>query len=157
MQEKSYCVMTLEKVHSMANLQIRHEHNFREIELKHVDSDLSDNNRELVNDSGMDYKDLWYRRMKDLELKHGKPVVARKNAVLAYEIVTTFTRGANVDVDAWAEANKKWMEDTFGTENVLSMQLHLDETTPHIHTIVIPIDERDRLCEIGRASCRERV
>lgn len=146
MQEKSYCVMTLEKVHSMANLQIRHEHNFREIELKHVDSDLSDNNRELVNASGMDYKDLWYRRMKDLELKHGKPVVARKNAVLAYEIVTTFTRGANVDVDAWAAANKKWMEDTFGAENVLSMQLHLDETTPHIHTIVIPIDERDRLC-----------
>lgn len=143
---KSYSILSLEKVKTLANLQIRHEHNFREIDLKHIDKDLSENNVELINDSGMNYKELWYRRLKELELQTGKPVFVRKNAVLAYEIVTTYTKGADINVEEWAQANKKWMEDTFGTENVLSMQLHMDETTPHIHSVIIPIDERRRLC-----------
>lgn len=142
----NYCVMTIRKIKSMRSLQMSHEHNLREISLSNVDVSLSDRNEELINDTGYGYRDLWYQRMKDIELKTGEPVTKRKNAVLAYEIVTTFSKGADVNMEAWKEANIKWMKDTFGEENVLSMQLHEDEITPHIHTIVIPIDERNKLC-----------
>ncbi len=142
----NYCVMTIRKIKSMRSLQMSHEHNLREISLSNVDVSLSDRNEELINDTGYGYRDLWYQRMKDIELKTGEPVTKRKNAVLAYEIVTTFSKGADVDMEAWKEANIKWMKDTFGEENVLSMQLHEDEITPHIHTIIIPIDERNKLC-----------
>lgn len=50
------------------------------------------------------------------------------------------------DIDAWAKESVDWLKDTFGEENVLSAVLHLDETTPHIHAVIIPIDERNRLC-----------
>lgn len=155
----NYCILRIEKVHSMGDLQTRHEHNFRELQLPHVDIALSEKNEELVDFSGMDYKDLWYQRMKDIELETGSPVTTRKGSVLAYEIVTSFSNGADVDVDEWKEANKQWLFDTFGPDNVLSMQLHLDETTPHIHTIVTPIDERGHLCAKsftgGRAKMRQ--
>lgn len=40
-----------------------------------------------------------------------------------------------------AEAAKKWAEKEFGKENVVSLELHLDESTPHLHLIVTPIFE----------------
>lgn len=144
--KENYCVLSLKKIHSMGSLQVSHEHNFRELPLKHVDISMSHKNEELINDTGADYRELWYRRIKEVELSTGQSVAVRKNAVLAYEIVTTFSKEADVDLEAWKEANVKWMKDTFGEDNVLSMQFHIDETTPHIHTIVVPIDERGKLC-----------
>ena len=38
-----------------------------------------------------------------------------------------------------AEAAKRWAENEFGKENVVSLELHLDESTPHLHLIVTPI------------------
>lgn len=154
----AYSVLCMEKVHSMGSLQMRHEHNFRELELKHVDTNASYLNEELVNTSGFDYRTLWYQRMKDIELQTGEPVKQKKNSVLAYEFVTTFTHDADIDLEEWKKKNVEWMCSYFGEENVLSMQYHEDESTPHIHTIVIPIDERGHLCAKsftgGRAKMR---
>lgn len=143
---EGYCILSLEKVHSMGSLQQRHKHNFREMNLKHIDLDLSRENEELINDSGLDYKDLWYQRIKDIEMKNGQPISVRKNAVLAYEVIMSFSRDSDVDIDAWKRANKEWLFATFGEENVISATLHMDETTPHIHAVVVPIDERNKLC-----------
>ena len=38
------------------------------------------------------------------------------------------------------------MKETFGSKNIIAMTLHMDENTPHIHTQIIPIDERGHLC-----------
>lgn len=154
----AYSILSMEKVHTMGDLQTRHEHNFREMPLPHVDHTLSSENEELVNFSGFDYKTLWYNRMKDLELETGEPVVKRKNSVIALEFISSFSRDADIDLEKWKTKNVEWMQEFFGAENVLSMQLHVDETTCHIHTIVIPIDDRGRLCAKsftgGRAKMR---
>jgi len=39
----------------------------------------------------------------------------------------------------WADDTVKWAKDTWGEENVVSASLHVDEKTPHIHMIVVPI------------------
>jgi hypothetical protein len=41
-----------------------------------------------------------------------------------------------------------WLDKRYGLENVVNVQLHLDESSPHIHATVVPVDER------GRLNCR---
>ena len=45
---------------------------------------------------------------------------------------------------AWCADNLTWLRKTFGTENVVSAVLHMDEATPHIHAAVVPIVTGER-------------
>lgn len=47
-------------------------------------------------------------------------------------------------LDEWCDDNIKWLQDTFGKENVVSAVLHMDEKTPHIHATVVPIVTGER-------------
>lgn len=42
-------------------------------------------------------------------------------------------------LNQWAEDSLQWVKDTFGEENLVHASLHRDETTPHIHCVVVPI------------------
>ena len=44
----------------------------------------------------------------------------------------------------WTNANVRWLEDTFGKENLVSCVLHMDEKTPHLHATIIPIVTTER-------------
>lgn len=101
----------------------------------------------------------------------------RKNAVLAVEHLITFspdfvqfykdrvddideyegpeTHGLfpKTDVDrerlwGFIEHAQAWLDKRYGAENVVNVQLHLDESTPHIHATVVPVDEH------GKLNCR---
>ncbi len=78
----------------------------------------------------------------------------RKNAVLGYEFLMTaspeFFRWEDGEIShrKVTDFNKKamaWLRETFGSENIISSVCHLDEQTPHIQAVVIPIDSRGRL------------
>ncbi|GHU67843.1 mobilization protein BmpH [Bacteroidia bacterium] len=47
-------------------------------------------------------------------------------------------------LDDWCQDNVDWLRKTFGTENLVSAVLHLDEKTPHIHATVVPIVQGER-------------
>ncbi|GHU54681.1 mobilization protein BmpH [Bacteroidia bacterium] len=47
-------------------------------------------------------------------------------------------------LDDWCRDNVDWLRKTFGTENLVSAVLHLDEKTPHIHATVVPIVQGER-------------
>ena len=42
-------------------------------------------------------------------------------------------------VDQWAKDTIEWAKNEWGAENVLYAALHMDESTPHLHVIVVPI------------------
>jgi len=44
----------------------------------------------------------------------------------------------------WCNDNLDWLKKTFGTENLVSAVLHLDEKTPHIHATVVPVVSGER-------------
>jgi len=44
-------------------------------------------------------------------------------------------------MEAWRDRTMQWLGDTFG-KNLVSAHLHLDESTPHIQALVVPLDER---------------
>lgn len=48
-------------------------------------------------------------------------------------------------LDNWIDANLKWLKDTFGSKNLVSCVLHMDEKTPHLHATIVPIVTTERL------------
>lgn len=48
-------------------------------------------------------------------------------------------------LDNWIDANLKWLKNTFGSENLVSCVLHMDEKTPHLHATIVPIVTTERL------------
>lgn len=73
----------------------------------------------------------------------------RKDAVMGFEVILTFSHGAiktEAELRSWAKDSFQFLCDTFGAKNLCSVELHLSETTPHIHAIATAIDERGKLC-----------
>lgn len=113
-------------------------------------------------------------RLAELEAVNGKP---RKNAVLCVEHliavspdflhfnkddgnyggrptadpVASLQPNSQLDADRLIELTAHtlaWLDKRYGLENVVNVQLHLDESSPHFHATVVPVDER------GRLNCR---
>jgi hypothetical protein len=74
----------------------------------------------------------------------------RSNGVLAYEAVLTASPEYFTEVDdyversqrcgAWALAQQDFVLKKYGERRVVSLVLHLDEQTPHMHVVVLPLD-----------------
>ncbi|MBU3107121.1 plasmid recombination protein [Clostridium gasigenes] len=69
-------------------------------------------------------------------------VKLRDNSVIARELVLSAGNGfwgrlSDMDRKKWIDTNTKFLEYNFGSNCVYSV-LHLDETTPHIHTLIVP-------------------
>jgi len=137
-----YCVLSVKKYHTTSQVHAQQEHNNREIPLPNVDKSMSVFNKELVSTNGLSYNEALRNRLYESECETGERAVRRRDNVIALEIVTTYSHDAEVDVNAWAEANVEWIKQTFGEENIIACTLHMDETTPHIHTEVVPLDEK---------------
>ena len=143
----AYCILRVEKIKSLSILSHHHMHNFRLEPTNNADPALFYKNEELINKTLYDYNYLWRERIARLEAQTGEKAVKRKDAIRALEVLMTFSHDSDkFDLEEWKKANIAWLKETFGEENVLSACYHADEGTPHIHAIVVPIDERNRLC-----------
>jgi 5S rRNA maturation endonuclease (ribonuclease M5) len=81
----------------------------------------------------------------------------RKDGVLCVEILLTaspeYFRPGDLgkagqwdsqQLEDWKGANHQWLNDQFG-DRVVRAELHLDESTPHIHAYLVPLDEKEKL------------
>ena len=46
---------------------------------------------------------------------------------------------------AWIVDNVKFLQEEFGNDNLVKLDLHLDEKTPHLHAIIVPLTADGRL------------
>lgn len=76
----------------------------------------------------------------------------RKDAVKCIEFIMTSDHEKMSEIFSdrdtardWISENKKFLEDTYGKENLLQVSLHLDEKTPHIHALVSCLTNDGRL------------
>lgn len=144
-----YCILSVKKYHTFNQLKALEHHNNRDIPLPNIDKSLTPENKIIYANSDS-YTDSWRNIINEEEILIGKPVPIRRNAVIALEIVTGFSRGANVNLDEWTEKNLDWISNTFGgRKNIIASTLHMDETSVHMHTEVVPINEDGRLCAKG--------
>lgn len=89
----------------------------------------------------------------------------RSNSVMAVELLLTASpeyfrpdesdRYGFYETDAtkqWGEKVMQWLSDQPWADHVVNVQLHLDEATPHMHAVVVPVNEKT-----GRLSAREII
>ncbi|RYX79605.1 hypothetical protein EON70_01045 [bacterium] len=100
----------------------------------------------------------------DLRIKTaytGKKAI-RKDAVKGMSMVLTgsheemkkiFSDGKTKN--AWLNANIKFIKEEFGEDNVVRFTLHMDEKTPHIHAVVVPLTKDGRLVKTSFEKFKE--
>ena len=70
----------------------------------------------------------------------------RANSVLAVEVLITtspewWRDASQEDQDAWVAKSSAWLAAEWGEENIAHLELHTDETTPHLTGFLVPLDE----------------
>jgi len=80
----------------------------------------------------------------------------RKDSVKFVKHIMTGSHDAMVEMSKdkdkfqdWIKENMKFLEKEYGEKNIIRFNLHMDEKTPHIHAVTVP------LTEDGRLSARE--
>ncbi len=78
-----------------------------------------------------------------------KDKVNKKDSVFCVELVLTaspqfFEDKNDLAVKKWYSDNKNYLKQKYG-DNFIGCSLHLDETTPHIHAYVVPLDKEQKL------------
>lgn len=129
----NFAIMRHEKITNKAKLAMAIGHNRRTIPVPNADPDVKNRYSGL-----QDPLEAFDRRLDRLGIK------PRANAVLAYELLFTYSpemKGCMSNEDFF-KATKEFLKREFPSEAILSVDMHLDETTPHIHAIVMPIIEK---------------
>ena len=113
----------------------------------------ADKERTPLNENLIEYPDGVENRTQAIQHRIETAGIKRKishNQVRALQVMLSGTPEdmhriqSEGKLDEWCEDNIKWLQDTFGKENVVSAVLHLDEKTPHIHAAVVPIVTGER-------------
>ena len=81
----------------------------------------------------------------------------RKNAVVGAEIIlsaspeyfrpdnpASYGQWDESKLNLWEKASSQWLEQKLG-DNILQTSLHLDEATPHIHCLWVPLNKQGKL------------
>ncbi len=137
-------VLTISKLHTFAQVANLDKHNTRqELTAKNIDTSKIYENKTLISTHGLSFNEVWKQKFKQKEIEVGHPIKCRSNAVLALEVITGFSHEMSdkVDLDEWGKKNIEWIKEQFGEENIISSEMHLDESSPHIHTIIIPFKD----------------
>lgn len=146
-----FTVLRFAKIRTLAGLGAVSAHNTRTATsgLDHT-TPPPDGRGALVLDGQPDAVMAWKDRAAAVGL--GKP---RRDAVLAIEMVMSaspswFADATPNDRDAWTARSLAYARQVFGSDNILQATIHLDEQTPHLHIIGIPLEQKAR-AKRGRA------
>lgn len=77
------------------------------------------------------------------------PQKRRKNAVLARELYLSASPeffDSPEKTEAWIEKATAFLKSQYNDKQLVSVIAHLDEKTPHIHAIVVPLGDNNKLC-----------
>ena len=149
MRPVSYMVARMQKMKA-DNLVGIGNHNQRKTQNhsnKDIDVERSHLNYDLVEGQTENYKtDI----QKFIEEKKSGTRATRKDAVLVNEWIITsdrpfFENKDDKEVERFFTTAKDYFADKFGDDNIRYAQVHLDETTPHMHLGVVPFDEDNKL------------
>ena len=120
----------------------------RTIHPKNADPTRTHLNRELIQ-----FPDGVTNRTQAIQHRLDTAGLKRKianNQVRAIRILLTGTHEdmmqieKNGKLEDWCQDNIEWLRKTYGIDNVVSVVLHMDESTPHLHATVVPIVQTER-------------
>lgn len=138
------------KTYSAMNNKFRHNYRMKFVE--NAIPELEQENEELVSLNGKTYEEAF--REKATALGYGINKSLRKNGVMAFEVLTSFSREdrTKIDIEQWKKDNVEWLRKAFNAnpekygDNVLSVVYHADEVgNIHCHAFVVPVDNMGKI------------
>lgn len=149
------CFMNIAKVKKMSALKGIYEHSFRIKMPQNADPQKEDKNVYIC--PPKPYFNMVKDRIKEISStsSYEKPRKIRKDAVLGYDILMALPKEFADEMipetqSKWEEGCTKWLHDTFdkagdGKSNIIGIAFHNDESGPHAHALVIPVDDKCHL------------
>jgi len=154
----NFCILHFDKIDKMASVAGRGKHNERTRDTPNADPARAHLNEQLVG-SGDTYADV-QDRIDAAGIK--RKIREGQHRAVEYMLSTSpghFDPADRETAKAWAERSIDWARQRHGAENVVSAHLHMDEKTPHLHIMVVPITPDNRLSAKdffnGKAKLRE--
>lgn len=111
---------------------------------KDIDQKKSENNYDLVHEKNdKSYSDLIQKKISERYTSTRK---IRTDAVKNVEFLCTsdsefFDSIGEAETKRYFELSKDFLENIMGKENILYAQVHMDESTPHMHIGFVPLSE----------------
>lgn len=134
----SFAILRTAKIKTVAKIHAADQHNSRAWAPENADP--AGKVIELISErrDGKKCIDLFNDNLKKYNIKPGK------DAVLAIEYIATFSpdMSEKIDIKTWAKENLEFFKKQH-KHGILSVQLHLDESTPHLHIIAMPLIEKE--------------
>ncbi len=143
-------IFRMSKLKSFAAIAGAEHHNRRTRTTLNADPDRLDANFVFLGDADRPLVELAQERIGTQKI--------RKNAVLAIDVFVSASpeyfrpevseqagHWQGDRVTAWLAANEIFLAQEFGVERILRAECHLDESTPHIHAVVVPLTTTGKL------------
>ncbi|MCU8050111.1 MobV family relaxase [Shewanella sp. SM65] len=139
-----FAILRIQKHHNLGTVAGMSSHVHRQRPTPNADPLRLHQNRHFVGSTS------WVSDVKN-RLDAAGVAEIRKNGVIAIEHMLSaspewFFNGSideqNQRANAWLKSSRTWLEGTYGKENLVSLSVHLDESTPHIHAMVVPIEHK---------------
>ena len=156
----AFAILRTAKLKAAGNIGGLNAHLTRSMEVPNADAELTRYNRRPIGTADLN-ADVQAR------LQEAGIAKTRKGAVLAVEhLMTASPEHFNAQVrqnatgqkelwlntDRWKsfeKASVEWLKERYGEKNVVNVTVHMDETSPHLHAVVVPIDSK------GKLNCRD--
>lgn len=113
---------------------------------------LGENGKVYVYDNFKNRRSLQERINRRIQEGYKGKTAIRKDAVTHLNVVLTGSHeemtaiGENPErLTQWMNENYRFVSERFGGRNVVDFTLHMDERTPHIHCVVVPLTVDGRL------------
>ncbi len=156
-----YVVFHMQKTHGTDSRTSAHIE--RKVKPSNADEERTHLNRRLI-----EYPDGVHTRTQAIQHRLETAELTRKIGKNQVRAIRIMLSGSPDDMqrivregrlDEWCADNMKYLGETFGRENIVSADLHLDETSPHIHATLVPIvtTERKRKKQEERRAKRYRT
>ena len=134
----AYAILRTAKLKTVGNIIGSLSHNYRTRETPNADPSREADNLHQIKTQ----KEAAEAIRKRIPTKH------RKDAVLCIEYMITASPDFFCDENDKAiyfEVAHQWLKAKHGAENVVTVSIHEDETTPHMVAYVVPLDEHGKL------------
>ena len=129
-----FAIMRVKKLKSRGGVKGMAKHNFRSIDTPNANPELTSQNDHRACTDVFETMDKY---------KSLLPKKVRKDAVHALDyLITTSPEASKEDNRIAIEEGIKWVEGRHGKENILLSSIHLDETTPHVHILAMPLKDK---------------
>lgn len=149
----AYTVLRIAKLKSLGSIAGTDKHNARERDTPNADKNREADNRVVMGAPETSAHDSIK------SILSGQRI--RSNAVFAVEMLLSASSeyfrpnapeaAGTYDkerLEAWVQASTKWLQERYG-DRIQKVTLHCDEATPHLHAVLVPLDDR------GKLNCRQ--